>query len=270
MYSKYHGCGNDFIIGKYEKWLDYSNLAKKYCNRHTGIGGDGLILVEVINDKLKMHLYNSDGSLAPMCGNGIRCFSHYCLDNGLVRKNEFEVETMSGKMKIYVEKREPFFCRVSLGYPDFRSDKLEIVTKKNEFLDEEIIINGKKIIVSAVYMATHHLVVIVDDLNKAIESGVALKLGKLNIFKKGINVDLVEIIDRENIKMKTYERGAGWTLACGTGASAAYVILKRKNMCDNILNVHLELGILQITSISEEIFMAGPSECIARDIKFNQ
>lgn len=269
MYTKYHGCGNDFIIGEYQKNIDYEALAKKCCDRHLGLGADGLILAEKKNGTIKMHLYNSDGSIAPMCGNGIRCFSHFCIDMGLVDSNEFCVETMSGLMKICIESRSPFYCKVSLGFPSFSTKKLDIDTLKEEFLDEVISVNGKNVKVNAVYMATHHLVVIVDDLNEAIKSGIAEELGKNKIFKKGINVDLVEIIDEKNIKMKTYERGAGWTLACGTGASAAYVILKKKNLCLNELNVHLEYGVLKISSLNEEIFMMGPSECIAKNIELN-
>lgn len=269
MYTKYHGCGNDFIIGRYQKDVDYEALAKKYCARHLGLGADGLILAEKKNDKIKMHLYNSDGSIAPMCGNGIRCFSHFCIDNGLVETREFNVETMSGIMKIYVESRDPFYCKVSLGIPCFSAKKLDIDTQKEEFLDETLIVDGKSIKVDAIYMATHHLVVIVDNLEEAIKSGVAEKLGQNKIFKKGINVDLVEILDNKNIKMKTYERGAGWTLACGTGASAAYVILKGKNLCYEEVNVHLEYGILKISSFNNEVFMSGPSVCIAKNIELN-
>lgn len=269
MYTKYHGCGNDFIIGIYQKNVDYKMLAKKYCARHLGIGADGLILAEKKNDIIKMHLYNSDGSIAPMCGNGIRCFSHFCIESGLVEENEFSVETMAGIMKICIESRNPFYCRVSLGTPCFNAEKLDIDTQKEEFLDETIIVNGKSIKVDAIYMATHHLVVIVDNLEEAIKSEVAEKLGQNKIFRKGINVDLVEIIDEKNIRMKTYERGAGWTLACGTGASAAYVILKMKNLCYEEINVHLEYGVLRISSFNNEIFMSGPSVCIAKNIELN-
>lgn len=268
MYRKYHGCGNDFVIGMYNQREDYSLLAKKYCDRHLGVGGDGLILAEKVKDVIKMHLYNSDGSIAPMCGNGIRCFANYCLDMGLVSGNEFVINTLSGDMKIVVESRNPFFCKVNLGKADFSSKKLEIKTNKDIFFDEKIVIGKKEVLVSAVYMATHHLVVIVDDLEKAIQSNIAIDLAKQDIFTAGINVDLVQIIDKENIKMKTFERGAGWTLACGTGASAAYVVLNKKGLCNNELKVHLLLGTLKITSVNDEVIMSGPSECVAKEIYF--
>ncbi len=268
MYSKYHGCGNDFIIGKYQSGNDYSLLARKYCDRHLGIGADGLLLVEKENNNITMHLYNSDGSIAPMCGNGIRCFANYCLDEGLINENDFIVNTLSGPMRIIIESRDPFFCKVNLGKPDFSSEKLSIDTKKNVFIDEKLKVNDIDVSVSAVYMATHHLVILVNDLNKAIESKIAEVIAENKIFLVGINVNLVEIIDRKNIKMKTFERGAGWTLACGTGASAAYSVLRKKNLCDNELSVHLELGILKITSINDEIIMSGPSKCVAKEVKF--
>ena len=247
MYKKYHGLGNDFIIGMYEGGVDYSNLAIKCCDRHSGIGADGLILAKEDNGEMNMVLYNSDGSLAP-------------------REDEFIVNTLGGKVRVKVESKKPFYCRVNLGKPNYSSKILDIDTEQETFLDQYIeLSNHDKVEVSAIYMTTHHLVTIVPSLDEAINSSLAKELGENKIFTKGINVNLVEIIDRDNVRMKTYERGAGWTLACGTGASSAYAILRRKNLCNEVITINLERGQLKISSDSDNnIIMEGEAKEIAQ------
>ena len=271
MYSKYHGCGNDFILGKYQENIDYSEFAKRVCDRHTGIGADGLLIAKSDNNLLEMIFYNADGSRAPMCGNGIRCFALYCLDEGLTDKDNFDVLTIPGIMKVKVTSKNPFLCCVNLGKPDFSSEKLEIKTSKETFLDEKIELIDKdiikEVIVDAVYMATHHLVVIVKNLEEICKSNIGEQLCSYHLFKRGINVNFVQIIDCENVKMKTYERGVGWTLACGTGASASFVILNKKGLCDEKIKVHLEKGTLEIGyNKNKEVMMEGPAICIAKNI----
>lgn len=271
MFRKYHGVGNDFIICTYQnKDIDYSQMAKKVCDRHTGLGADGFLVAKVDKEFVEMIFYNADGSRAPMCGNGIRCFSKYCLDEGLVSGNEFYINTIPGLMKINVISFEPYVCKVNLGKPHFESSLLDIDTDKETFLNEEITYfdkEEKKIIADAVYMTTHHLVVLVDDLDKTVNSNLGDILCHHPLFKKGMNVNFVEVIDRDNIKMKTFERGVGWTLACGTGASSAYVILKMRKLCNDKINIHLEKGTLAITSINDEIIMEGPVVSIAKGIE---
>ena len=264
MYRKLHGVGNDFIIGRFVDGTDYVALSKKLCDRHTGIGADGLLLAKMNNNIPYMVFYNSDGTLAPMCGNGIRCFSRYCLIEGLVSGDEFKIDTKSGIMNVKVTQKDPFMCKVCLGRPNFSTKALDIDTNKETFLNEKIRLScGKDIEVSALFMTTHHLVVIVDDLKKAINDKIAEELQANKIFTKGINVNLVQVIDRSNVVMKTFERGAGWTLACGTGASSAYVILKEKGLIDSELTINLEKGQLKISSIGDDIYMEGPAVLIA-------
>ena len=271
MYKKYHGLGNDFIIGNYIEGLDYSSLAKKCCDRHLGIGADGLILAKTHNNEIDMVLYNSDGTLAPMCGNGMRCFSMFLVQEGLVKNDEFTVNTLGGKVKVEVINKDPFYCRVNLGKPNYSSKILDLATDKDTFLDQLIEVdNGEKVEISCIYMTTHHLVTIVNNLKEAINSNLAYSLAKNKLFTKGINVNLVEIIDRDNIKMKTYERGAGWTLACGTGASSAYATLKRKNLCNDSITINLEKGKLRVSSDSDgNIIMEGEAKEIAQ-IEFSE
>lgn len=272
MYSKYHGCGNDFIVGIYDENIDYAKFSKKICDRHTGIGADGLLIARIDEEKeIEMLFYNADGSRAPMCGNGIRCFAYFSLQEKLIDSEEFEVNTLAGKMGIKVLSREPFIGKINLGRPIFSSKVLDINTNKETFLNEIIMVNGWRIKVDAVFMATHHLVVIVEDLEEVINSDLGEKLAKHKIFTKGINVNFVQVIDNNRIIMKTYERGVGWTLACGTGASASFVILHQKGLCEDELTVQLELGELKIRyNDNKEVLMEGPAVWIARNIEVNQ
>lgn len=272
MYSKYHGCGNDFIIGRFDEEINYSDFSKKVCNRHTGIGADGLLIAKVSDDKaLEMIFYNADGSRAPMCGNGIRCFAYFCLKEKIIDVNEFEINTLAGKMAIKVLSKEPFRSIVNLGKPIFDSKTLDINTSKEVFLDEMIMVNGWQIKVDAVFMATHHLVVIVENLEEVIKSDLGERLSENRLFTTGINVNFVQIINREKIIMKTYERGVGWTLACGTGASASFVILNKKDLCGEKVAVQLELGELTISyNNNKEVLMEGPAVCVASNIEIEE
>lgn len=270
MYSKYHGCGNDFILGLYDENIDYSKFSFKYCNRYTGLGADGVILAKPTNKediKYEMVFYNADGSRAPMCGNGIRCFCKFLYDEKLEVRESYKVDTLSGVMHVKVESFEPFYVTINLGKPDYSVKRLDIDFNEDKFIDQNIEVNGKIFNVSCVYMATHHLVAIVDNIDLVTEED-GRGLCFYEKFTKQINVNFVEIIDRENIKLKTYERGVGFTKACGTGGAASFVVLMSKNLIENHVKNHLEFGVLKYNIIDEEIYMTGPSEKICSNIKF--
>ncbi len=279
MYSKYHGCGNDFIITMYNEDINYNVLSKKMCDRHIGIGADTFIVVKetlrVLNgEKLyRVDFYNADGSLAPMCGNGIRCAALYIKNKGLVRNNPFVVETMTGDRLINEIDGE---FQVNMGKPSFEANKLDIdlskinITNKSndELFDYNCKFKDKEYNLNAIFMTTHHLVVPVETINQSDECGDYFC--KHELFTKMINVDFVEIINRKHIKVRTYERGVGWTLACGSGATASVAVLNRKGIVDDDVKVEFKLGTLTITKKDDEYLMRGPAEEIASDIVFKK
>lgn len=255
--SKYHGIGNDFLIIPYMGEIDYSSMAKKYCNRKISIGADGFIVVK--KDPYEMIFYNEDGSRAPMCGNGIRCFAKYVCDNYGMQEN-LDVNTLAGLMKIKVVSKNPFMVQVNMGSPIF--DNVAIKAKDNEsYLNRKINVSDKEFIINSLFMGTIHTVIFVDNLNDVIDKDYGEKICNYPLFKEKTNVNFVEVIDNNNFKMKTYERGVGWTCACGTGACASYVIGKMYNKCGEYVNVHLEYGMLRIEG-DNEILMTGPAEKI--------
>lgn len=257
MYAKYHGCGNDFIIGLYQEGIDYSSFAQTICNRNIGFGADGLLIANKKGLNYEMILYNADGSRAPMCGNGIRCFCAYLLDEKLVDELTIFVDTLSGIRTI--KKVDDLFI-VNMGTPCFDGYMLDI-DEFDSYRNITMEYMGKKYLTSAVFMTTHHLVIITDDLN--IGDDVGHYFCTNPIFKKGINVNFVQIQDENNISIKTYERGVGWTRACGSGACATYVVLSEKGLVKNEVNVLLQYGFLKISRENNDIIMKGPAQKIA-------
>ncbi len=157
-FEKYHGLGNDFIIFHEEeiKGLDYSELAKKVCHRNFGIGADGM-MVAAKSEKadVRMIFYNADGSEAPMCGNGVRCFSHFVKNNRLVEKDVMAVETLAGDMMIKTEEKEGvFFARVNMGMPIFETDRIPMSVSEENYIERIIESHGKEFNISALFMGT--------------------------------------------------------------------------------------------------------------------
>lgn len=253
---KYHGCGNSFVVFNYEdvKTRDFSQLAIEACSASVGIGADGLIIVK--DNPLEMIFYNQDGSRAPMCGNGIRCFADYVRKEKIRIADTFDVETLGGLMKVECINNE---YRINMGKPLFDRNLLKI----NEDIDiENIEIDNN--IIHSVFMGTIHSVVFCDHIDYEQVLSEGAKLCNHPLFTEKTNVNFVEIIDRDNIKVLTYERGVGITKACGTGCCASFVYANRFNKVNDEVKVHLELGVLTISKNEENIMMQGPATRVAK------
>ena len=272
-FEKYHGTGNDFII-VHEKDLiekgipDYSELSSQICDRHFGIGADGLLILKYVANMPFMFYYNSDGSQAPMCGNGIRCFSHYLKNNNIEMNNVFTVKTVPGDLTIETsedEENDSFFAKVNMGKPIFDVKKL-INTEKDRFLKEKIEIDGKEIEISYIFMGTDHSVIFVEDFNKYDINLLGSKIeNHTELFPKKVNVNFVKVYDREHIEVITWERGAGRTLSCGTGVTSSVVLSRMFGFVEERVNVKVPGGnlLIEYDSYGSEAFMTGPSEKIA-------
>ena len=254
-FCKYHGCGNDFVITDYKARVDYSALAKKLCDRKTGIGADGLIAVKL--KPLEMVFYNMDGSRAPMCGNGIRCFARYCYEKSIVKEKNFDVLTLAGVMKIQIVDDKEFLIKVNMGEPLFDNDSIKAADGQN-FFGREIIANGQKVKIYSFFMGTIHTVVFVDNISDG-TTDLGAAICNHELFCEKTNVNFGQVQDGKNFVVRTYERGVGWTCACGTGACASYVTGKKLGICDGLVNVHLQYGTLKIEEENENIFMTGPA-----------
>ncbi len=259
---KYHGCGNDFIICEYDKEANYKEIALKVCNRYIGIGADTLIVIDP--HKPEVWFYNADGTIAPMCGNGIRCVAAYLKEEGYVNSDEIIIETSTGKRKVYYEKNGLY--RINMGVPSYNKEDLALEYEKDELFDEEYIYNGQKFNLNAIFFTTHHLVIPVNDLN--IPDEVGEYFCNHPMFKQKINVNFVQIISEKLITIKTYERGCGWTKACGSGSTSSVAVLNRKGLVKDEVKVLFEYGLITIHKVNSDYYMIGPAVKIAEKINF--
>lgn len=269
-FDKYQAAGNDFIIinGLEKSNKDYNSLALKVCDRHFGIGADGLMVCEKsdISD-IKMLYFNSDGSQGEMCGNGIRSFSKYIYDNEIIKKTSISVETLAGIKHISIETAQDNKAKnikVDMGHPIFESSKIPITIEKKEILKEEINIDGETYVFSALRVGVPHVVIFIDNINKININNIGEKIEKHPIFPEKTNVNFVEIIDDGNINIYTWERGAGRTLGCGTGSCSSVVVGRRLDKLSSKVNVNTEGGSLSI-ELGEgyRIYMSGDATHIA-------
>lgn len=272
--SKYHGCGNDFIIVDYEavKQLDAGILAQNVCDRHTGIGADGLIIVK--QNPLEMIFYNCDGSRAPMCGNGIRCFARYVYDMHICEQEQFDVVTLAGILSVNILQKDPFLVEIMMGQPDY--DPAMIKTQPLQKIEDyPIEIDGTMYYLTSFFMGTIHTMVFVEHaLDEQLEM-VGKKLHDHPLFSEKTNVNFVQVVDEHQLYVRTYERGVGMTLACGTGCCASAVAAWKKGYTKNHVRVLLEKGFLDIRIEADEtIYMSGPAQQVMKgaqiyDERFN-
>lgn len=264
--AKYHGCGNDFLILREKEAAGYQldRLIPAICDRHTGIGADGFILVR--ESPLTMLFYNCDGSRAPMCGNGIRCFAKFCLDEGIVDADRFDVQTLAGVKTVTVVDREPFFARVAMGKADFSPQAIG-VDRSGPALGMAVLAQGQPVVVDSFFLSTVHTVWFVDDPEDPETQRLAGAICESPVYREKTNVNMVQVLDPKTIRMRTWERGVGMTLACGTGACAAAVDAHRLGKCENQVEVLLPKGRLTI-QIEEDgsVWMSGPARRIIKGV----
>ncbi len=287
-FSKYHGCGNNFVMVREDELLEYieasfgggeagslsigasletneyPDFAQKVCDINTGIGADGLIIVRQ-EPELEMVFYNMDGSRAPMCGNGIRCFARFCQEEGIREESSYVVKTLAGDMVVEVTSRDPFMARIDMGMPIFDPAAIAVDSDRSDFLRQELEISDRsKWTVSSLFMGTVHTVVFVDDYDSFDIEYVGRELCEHPTYTEKTNVNFVRVIDENTVEMKTYERGVGMTLACGTGACATAVVADMQGLCKSPTEVILQLGSLNIELKDDgHVFMEGPSVKIA-------
>ncbi len=259
-FTKMHGLGNDFIlIDSRELKLDnLPELSRRLCNRHFGIGADQILLLD--NSKsadFKMRIFNADGSEVEMCGNGIRCFAKYIWDRKLSDKKVLMVETLAGIMK--PEKVDDNMIKVDMGEPRFRPQEIPVnIDHQPPVVDYPLRIYETEFKITCVSMGNPHAVIFVDDLKKLPVSQIGPLIENHSIFPKKTNVEFVEVLNDKEINMRVWERGAGETMACGTGASAAVVAANIKGLTSKSVLVHLSGGDLFIEwAADNHVYMKG-------------
>ncbi|HBM79831.1 MAG: diaminopimelate epimerase [Clostridiales bacterium] len=268
IFTKMQGTGNDFIViedfeCKYKKY--YSQMAKKLCDRHFGVGADGLLIASKCDDAdAFMFIYNSDGSLAEMCGNGVRCFAKYIYDRHLTDKTTVKIGTLDGlkEVQLILENGNVAKAKVNMGTPRFETKNIPAVFNKNIILNEPVKIDSYSFNITSLSTGVPHTVIFVSSLP---EDRYIKKIGPMvenyDIFPEKTNVNFVLVKNGNEFYMKTWERGAGLTLACGTGACASLAACVINEKTQNAAIAHVPGGdlFLEWDKSSNNIYMTGPA-----------
>lgn len=261
-FVKMHGLGNDFIlIEDKDKKFSSPRLAEFLCDRHFGIGADGLVLLQP-SDKalLKMRIFNPDGSEAEMCGNAIRCMARLAYTRGWAKEKEFAIETLEGVKYIEIvtagSAGSDFIVKVNMGEPILESQKIPVAGENRSVVDEPLEVNGQDFLFTAVSMGNPHCVIFVPDVDAVPLEKWGEQIENNPLFPNKTNVEFVQVISSNKIKVRVWERGAGITLACGTGACASVVAGMQKDLLEGKTEVLLPGGNLFI-DWQEHVFMEG-------------
>jgi len=275
-FTKMHGTGNDFVLieAKGDEERDWRRLAVSICDRHFGVGADGVLLV-LPSDKaaVRMRILNPDGSEPEMCGNGIRCLAKYAVERGLVRPEDgrFDVETGAGVLTLQVFGGRDAIdrVRVGMGGPRLAADEIPVLVNAEPPLVNipvELVDGASRQVlpVTAVSMGNPHAVHLIQQPVADFpltQVGPAVAFHPL--FPNGVNFEVARVLDRRSIEARVWERGAGPTLACGTGASAVMVAARLQGMVDETVNITLPGGVLTLEWDGEgEVFMTGPAVAV--------
>jgi diaminopimelate epimerase len=266
-FTKLHGIGNDYIYINAIKHpvKNPKKLAIAMSNRHFGVGSDGLILILPSQKAdFRMRMFNADGSEAEMCGNGIRAFAKYVYDHKLTKKTNISVETLAGikHLQCTVKNGKVHTVTVDMGEPILLRDKIPMIGNPGTVIEEELHVDGVKFLITAVSMGNPHVVIYVEDVKNFPVEKYGPMIENHELFPKRTNIEFVQIVNEKEVIQRTWERGSGETLACGTGASAVTVagVLTKKTA--RKLKVHLSGGDLTIEWKEKDnhVYLTGPAE----------
>ncbi len=268
-FYKMHGIGNDFVLidRPYDERRDWSELARRMCDRHYGVGSDGLLLIrESTVADFRMIMFNPDGSEAEMCGNGIRCFAKHLYDNRLIYGTTVSVETGAGVKRLMIEPKGNLADRVvvDMGRPEFDPFKIPVIVEGPEAVDYPLLVGDRQLYLTAVSMGNPHAVHFQD---VSVDSFPLERIGPQvehdALFPRQVNFEVARVESRERIAVRVWERGAGVTLACGTGACATFAAARRKGLVDERAILALPGGELELRVGPEgQMLMAGPAELV--------
>lgn len=268
-FTKMQGIGNDYIyINCFEEKVgDPAALAVRLSDRHFGIGGDGVILIEPSETAdCRMDIYNADGSRAMMCGNGIRCVGKYVYERGIAKKEVLTVDTLSGvkTLQLCTENGKVTSVTVDMGAPEFFPARIPVTLPGDMVVARELALDGEIRRITCVSMGNPHCVLFEEDLSALALESLGPKLECHPIFPNRANIEFVHVQNENEIEMRVWERGSGETWACGTGACAAAVACVLNGRTGRGVLVHLKGGDLSIrwAEDSGHIFMEGPAEFV--------
>jgi diaminopimelate epimerase len=266
-FTKMHGAGNDYVyVDAFQERLpaDVSTLARQIADRHFGVGGDGLIVIGPSERAdARMRMYNADGSESEMCGNGIRCVAKYVYDHGICREPTLRIETQAGVLALELELVSDRVqrVRVDMGEPILEAERIPTQLLGNPVVNAPLSLDGTTLNVTCVSMGNPHCVIYVEELTDDLVLGVGPEIERHEMFPQRVNVEFVQSLSRSCVRQRTWERGSGETLACGTGASAVCVAGVLTGRTERKLTVELRGGDLELEwrNDNNRVFMTGPA-----------
>ncbi|MEF2865502.1 MAG: diaminopimelate epimerase [Anaerobutyricum sp.] len=268
-FTKMHGIGNDYVyVNCFEESVkNPAEVSKFVSDRHFGIGSDGLILISpsAIAD-FRMNIYNADGSQAEMCGNGIRCVAKYVYDYGLTDKTEISVETLAGikYLRLQVENGKVASVEVNMGAPILEPKEIPVAVEESPVVNVSVEVKGKIYHMTCVSMGNPHAIIFMNNVKDLDIAAIGPYFENHTVFPKRTNTEFVEVLDRNTVNMRVWERGSDETLACGTGACATTVACILNDKTENEVTVHLLGGDLKIRWDREanQVYMTGPATVV--------
>lgn len=270
-FSKMHGLGNDYVVidETREEIIPEdkkSEISLELCRRGFSIGADGVIFITPSqSEDIRFRIFNSDGSEAEMCGNGIRCFAKFVYEKGIIKKDKINVETLGGtkEINLTIEDGKVASSKVNMGNATFKTSQIPMISNEKEFLDEELIVGGNPIKMTVLSVGNPHAVIFTDNLDEVPLEKIGPVIETHESFPQKINVHFIEIVNKNEINMITWERGAGVTFACGTGATSCVIAGFKLQKLENNVLVHLPGGDLKIDVYEKDgtlgAFMEGDS-----------
>ncbi len=267
-FSKMHGIGNDFVVidGVNQLVKLTEGQIRHIADRHFGVGCDQLLLVEPYDGKeadFRYRIFNADGSEVEQCGNGARCFAKFVYDQGLTDKTTIPVMTAAGRIELQIQPDGQ--VTVNMGIPELEPARIPFIfqQRQNRYTQE---IMGKTVTFAAISMGNPHAVLTVNDVDTAPVETLGPVLESHPLFPRRVNVGFMQVVARDHIRLRVFERGVGETLACGTGACAAVVAGQLQGLLDSLVKVTLPGGVLQIQwqGEGEPVWMTGPAETVFR------
>lgn len=268
-FTKMHGIGNDYVyVDCTKKELkDPAEISKIVSDRHFGIGSDGLILIGSSDRAdFRMNIYNADGSQAEMCGNGIRCVAKYVYDYGLTDKTEISVETLAGikYLRLQVENGKVASVEVNMGAPILEPKEIPVAVEESPVVNVPVEVKGKIYHMTCVSMGNPHAIIFMNNVKDLDIAAIGPYFENHTVFPKRTNTEFVEVLDRNTVNMRVWERGSDETLACGTGACATTVACILNDKTENEVTVHLLGGDLKIRWDREanQVYMTGPATVV--------
>lgn len=258
--ERYHGLGNDYLVfdpNKNELELNEKNV-RMICNRNMGLGSDGILEGPLLGEHLAVKIWNPDGSIAEKSGNGVRIFAKYLKDAGYVQKKNYELMTDGGVVEVTYLNEEGSRLRISMGKLSFVSDEIPVVGEKREVINEDMVFGNNLYPATCVSVGNPHCVIPMQEISKDIICKIGAFSENARYFPERVNTEIMKVTDRNNISIETYERGAGYTMATGTGACAAAGVAYKLGLTENKMIVHMPGGDLQVEITDDwNVYMTG-------------